>query len=125
MFLLSSLPLLFSSFPFPTVHFPVLRPNPLQWLRIQKVKGSFWFISHLAEGGYGEPTDQDIPVVQLPHNSYQIYDPEDLYDEFTPVREEMEAAELRSPGISRFTRKISKRSIDTPIHKKATGKKTS
>nr|XP_009922198.1 PREDICTED: collagen alpha-1(XIV) chain [Haliaeetus albicilla] len=107
-------------------------------------------------GGYGEPTDQDIPVVQLPHNSYQIYDPEDLYDgeqqpyvvhgsyplpspysqssypsphlaqpEFTPVREEMEAVELRSPGISRFTRKIAKRSVKTPVRKKANGKKTS
>uniref|UniRef100_A0A803TLQ8 Collagen alpha-1(XIV) chain n=1 Tax=Anolis carolinensis TaxID=28377 RepID=A0A803TLQ8_ANOCA len=87
-------------------------------------------------GGYGDPTDQDVPVVPLPHSSYQIYDHEDYDDEqepylvhgsyphpqspypmprhaqpeFTPVREEMEAVELRSPGISRFTRRISKRS---------------
>uniref|UniRef100_A0A8C3S0P3 Collagen alpha-1(XIV) chain n=1 Tax=Chelydra serpentina TaxID=8475 RepID=A0A8C3S0P3_CHESE len=91
-------------------------------------------------GGYGDTTDQDIPVVQLPHNSYQIYDPEELYDgeqqqyivhgsypqpaqypqssypephfaqpEFTPVQEEMEAMEVRSPGISRLRRQISKR----------------
>ncbi|KAH0617470.1 hypothetical protein JD844_015746 [Phrynosoma platyrhinos] len=100
--------------------------------------------------GYGDPTDQDIPVVPLPHNSYQIYDHEDLYDdddqqpylvhgsyphpqssypaprlaqpEFTPVREEMEAVELRSPGISRFTRRISKRSISKPIRKRTISK---
>ncbi|KAF7246906.1 Collagen alpha-1(XIV) chain [Varanus komodoensis] len=95
--------------------------------------------------GYGDPTDQDIPVVPLPHNSYQLYDPEDLYDdeqepylvhgsyphpqssypephlaqpEFTPVREEMEADELRSPRISHFTSRISKRSISSPIRKR-------
>lgn len=88
--------------------------------------------------------------MQLPHNSYQIYDPEELYDgeqqqyivhgsypqpaqypqssypepripqpEFTPVREEMETIEeVRSPGISRFARKISKRSVNSPAHKR-------
>uniref|UniRef100_A0A8C0IMS5 Collagen alpha-1(XIV) chain n=1 Tax=Chelonoidis abingdonii TaxID=106734 RepID=A0A8C0IMS5_CHEAB len=106
-------------------------------------------------GGYGDTTDQDIPVVQLPHNSYQIYDPEELYDgeqqqyivhgsysqpaqypqssypephlaqpEFTPVQEEMDAIEVRSPGISRFRRQISKRSVNAPIHKRAIKKNT-
>lgn len=50
MFLLSSLPVFFSSPSLPHCSFPVWRPNPLQWLPIQKVKGSFWFRSHLAEG---------------------------------------------------------------------------
>ncbi|XP_053875162.1 collagen alpha-1(XIV) chain isoform X1 [Malaclemys terrapin pileata] len=106
-------------------------------------------------GGYGDTTDQDIPVVQLPHNSYQIYDPEELYDgeqqhyivhgsypqpaqypqssypephlaqpEFTPVQEEMDAIEMRSPGISRFRRQISKRSVNAPIRKRAIEKNT-
>ncbi|XP_072323011.1 collagen alpha-1(XIV) chain isoform X2 [Scyliorhinus torazame] len=90
-------------------------------------------------GGYSDPTDQDIPVVQLPPNSYQTYDP---YDEQDPYlyhgsypypnpypqpsypephpeqphdhyeeeeSEEMEAVEVRSPGIRRFMRNISKR----------------
>lgn len=109
----------------------------------------------MGQGGYGDATDQDIPVVQLPHNSYQIYDPEELYDgeqqqyivhgsypqpaqypqssypephlaqpEFTPVQEEMEAIEVRSPGISRFRRQISKRSVNTPIRKRAIKKNT-
>ncbi|XP_070604343.1 collagen alpha-1(XIV) chain isoform X1 [Erythrolamprus reginae] len=82
-----------------------------------------------AGGGYGDPTDQDIPVVPLTHHAYQQYDSEDLYEdqpepypgsyayphvaqpEFTPVDEEMEAA-----GISRFPRRISKRSISSPKH---------
>ncbi|RLW13007.1 hypothetical protein DV515_00000503 [Chloebia gouldiae] len=111
-----------------------------------------WVAFSNSPSGYGEPTDQDIPVVQLPHNSYQIYDPEDLYDgeqqpyvvhgsyplpspysqsypsphlaqpEFTPVQEEMEAVELRSPGISRFARRIAKRSAKTPVRTKANGK---
>uniref|UniRef100_A0A8C4Y8J3 Collagen alpha-1(XIV) chain n=1 Tax=Gopherus evgoodei TaxID=1825980 RepID=A0A8C4Y8J3_9SAUR len=106
-------------------------------------------------GGYGDTTDQDIPVVQLPHNSYQIYDPEELYDgeqqqyivhgsypqpaqypqssypephlaqpEFTPVQEEMDAIEVRSPGISRFRRQISKRSVNAPIRKREIKKNT-
>ncbi|CAI5779055.1 Hypothetical predicted protein [Podarcis lilfordi] len=104
------------------------------------------------EGGYGDPTDQEIPVVPLPHSSYQLYDSEDLYDdddqepylvhgsyhhpqspypaprlaqpEFTPVREEMGALELRSPGISRLSRRISKRSASS-LRLKRKVKKTS
>uniref|UniRef100_UPI00398F5510 collagen alpha-1(XIV) chain isoform X2 n=1 Tax=Pristiophorus japonicus TaxID=55135 RepID=UPI00398F5510 len=88
-------------------------------------------------GGYGDPTDQDIPVVQLPPNSYQTYDSYDeqdpylyhgsypypnpysqpSYPEPRPVQpdpyeeemEESEAVEVRSPGIRRFARNISKR----------------
>ncbi|KAL8181698.1 UNVERIFIED_CONTAM: hypothetical protein K2H54_021840 [Gekko kuhli] len=98
----------------------------------------------MSSGGYGDPTDEDIPVVPLPHNSYQLYDPEDLYDgeqqpylvhgsyphpqspypvpriaqpEFTPVQDETEALELRSPGISRFASRISKRSVSSPVRK--------
>ncbi|XP_067837767.1 collagen alpha-1(XIV) chain isoform X2 [Heptranchias perlo] len=90
-------------------------------------------------GGYGDPTDQDIPVVQLPPNSYQTYDPYDeqdpyiyhgsypypnpysqpSYPEPRPVEpdddykeetEESEAIEVQSPGIRRFARNMSKRS---------------
>ncbi|XP_069477662.1 collagen alpha-1(XIV) chain isoform X4 [Ambystoma mexicanum] len=107
-------------------------------------------------GGYGDPTDQDIPVVQLPHSPYQEYDPEDLYDvqqnpylnphapygqldpyaqpaypgshlpqpQFTPVREESEATEVRSPGISRFSRSVSKRRT-VPLLPKRKNKKNS
>ncbi|XP_067888659.1 collagen alpha-1(XIV) chain isoform X2 [Heterodontus francisci] len=90
--------------------------------------------------GYSDPTDQDIPVVQLPPNSYQTHDPYDeqdpymyhgsypypnpysqpFYPEPRPVQpddhydeeetEELEAVEVRSPGIRRFARNISKRS---------------
>ncbi|XP_005994616.1 collagen alpha-1(XIV) chain isoform X2 [Latimeria chalumnae] len=86
-------------------------------------------------GGYGDPTDQDIPVMQLPPNAYQSYDPVDPYDveqqpyiayrsypyaspypqpsypEPRPVQEETDAIEVQSPGISQFTRSISRRSI--------------
>ncbi|XP_030074425.1 collagen alpha-1(XIV) chain isoform X1 [Microcaecilia unicolor] len=91
-------------------------------------------------GDYDEPSDRNIPVVQLPRNTYQIYDPEDLYDgeqegyiihgsypqpapypqpsypapgpvqpEFTPVQEEGEAFEVRSPGNNRFSRDTSRK----------------
>ncbi|XP_043922855.1 collagen alpha-1(XIV) chain isoform X2 [Protopterus annectens] len=101
-------------------------------------------------GGYGDPTDQDIPVVQLPPNSYQIYNPEDPYDEeeqetyishgsyprpvpyprlsypqpqplqpeFTPVQEDEDSIEMRSPGMARNTRDLSKRNIRTSKHKR-------
>ncbi|XP_041045943.1 collagen alpha-1(XIV) chain isoform X1 [Carcharodon carcharias] len=91
-------------------------------------------------GGYSGPTNQDIPVVQLPSNSYQTYGPydeqdpyiyhgtypypnpysqpsypeplpvppDDHYEEGEP--EELEAVEVRSPGIRRFVRNLSKRS---------------
>ncbi|XP_029447814.1 LOW QUALITY PROTEIN: collagen alpha-1(XIV) chain [Rhinatrema bivittatum] len=100
-------------------------------------------------GGYSDPTDQDIPVVQLPHNTYQIYDPEDLYDgeqeryivhgsypnpapypqpsypapgpvqpEFTPVREERAAFEVRSPGTNRFSRDVASRRAEYLLRKR-------
>ncbi|XP_053571296.1 collagen alpha-1(XIV) chain isoform X1 [Bombina bombina] len=88
-------------------------------------------------GGYGDPTDQDNSVVQLPDGSYHIYEQESRYDEddddrddeqpygsypvpypqsyldprqsqqeFTPVEEEEESMEVRSPGISRLVRNV-------------------
>ncbi|XP_051879302.1 collagen alpha-1(XIV) chain isoform X4 [Pristis pectinata] len=81
-------------------------------------------------GGYSDPTNQDIPVVQLPPNSYRTYDHYDeqelymyqgsypypnphsqpSYPEPRLEREddESEVVEVRSPGIKRFTRSISK-----------------
>ncbi|KAJ1193884.1 hypothetical protein NDU88_003180 [Pleurodeles waltl] len=106
-------------------------------------------------GGYGDPTDQDNPVVQMPHSSYQVYDPEDLYDieqspylvpgpyghpnpyvqqsfnqpelpqpEFTPVQEEMEETEVRSPGISRYPRSISEKKRTVPLLQKRNKKES-
>ncbi|XP_055490682.1 collagen alpha-1(XIV) chain isoform X2 [Leucoraja erinacea] len=88
-------------------------------------------------GGYNDPTNQDIPVVQLTPRSYQTYDPYDEQDPYVyhgpypypnpysqpsypephPVEpdhpfdgeeEESEEVEIRSPGIRRFARSISK-----------------
>ncbi|XP_069777040.1 collagen alpha-1(XIV) chain isoform X2 [Narcine bancroftii] len=88
-------------------------------------------------GGYSDPTDQDIPIVQLPPNSYQTNDPYDEQDPysyqgsypypnpysqpsypdphllepdnpFEGEEEDLEAVEVRSPGIRRFTRRVSK-----------------
>ncbi|XP_063307174.1 collagen alpha-1(XIV) chain isoform X2 [Pelobates fuscus] len=84
-------------------------------------------------GGYGDPTDPEDNRIQ-PHDPYQVYDPEDGYDderesydpypvpypqayqdprysqpEFSPVQEETESLEVRSPGISRIARSILKR----------------
>ncbi|XP_043544622.1 collagen alpha-1(XIV) chain isoform X1 [Chiloscyllium plagiosum] len=90
-------------------------------------------------GGYNDPADQDIPVVQLPPNSHQTYGPYDeqdpyiyhgsypypnpysqpSYPELHPAQpdehydeedtDELEAVEVRSPGIRRFARNISKK----------------
>ncbi|KAM8966281.1 collagen alpha-1(XIV) chain isoform 2-T2 [Pelodytes ibericus] len=83
-------------------------------------------------GGY-DPTDQDPDNPMGPHNSYQVYEREDNYDEEepydpypvpypqsyqdprynqqerTPVQDEIESMEVRSPGISRIARSIRKR----------------
>ncbi|XP_072906324.1 collagen alpha-1(XIV) chain isoform X2 [Hemitrygon akajei] len=88
-------------------------------------------------GEYSDPTDQDIPVVQLPPNSYRTYD---HYDEqelymyqgsypypnphsqpsypelrreepdhpFEEDGDESEMVEIRSPGVRRSARSISK-----------------
>ncbi|KAJ6663115.1 hypothetical protein lerEdw1_010708 [Lerista edwardsae] len=134
------------------IHLPVLVMEQVSMkYNFDLVNQSFEIKPGYFKCGYGDPIDQDIPIVPLPHNSYQPYDPEDLYDEeqppylvhgsyphpqspypaprlaqpeFTPVREELEAVELRSPGISRFTSRISKRSISSPTRKEFT-KKTS